>query len=472
MQKAGPTIQEVARVAGVSPASVSRFLNGRLTLPEATAERIRAAVVQLGYRPNAIARRLRSGTSETLGLITADIAYPLFATIASAAEAEASEAGYSLVMFSSRNRAESEIGFLSRVEDRQLDGVLLLTNHLDDGRLAARINACKAVVLVDEDVPGAEAPRLFADNEAGGLAAGRHLVAAGHTRIAHVTGPAGLLSVDERQRGFEAALAEAGLALDPALVVSGRYDESFGAEAFRAAGGAAGAADGGVRRRRHAGDRHDPCSAGGRRGGAAGPVDRRLRRHSAREPARPAADDDPPVGRGVRAARCQDAGGPGEGEGARRSAGAHPGGARRARLGRRAAREDGGGTRPIESGAAREAEFWRPGTAIRKGTERMTKETFAADAVKIAMERFQSGQIDRRTLLTALGALGLVAVARPGVSYAQAKEVVLCNWGGAAVEAFQKAYGEPFTKKSGIKVAIDGAGPTTGAVRAMVESRR
>jgi putative spermidine/putrescine transport system substrate-binding protein len=101
----------------------------------------------------------------------------------------------------------------------------------------------------------------------------------------------------------------------------------------------------------------------------------------------------------------------------------------------------------------------------------MTKETFAADAVKIAMERFQSGQIDRRTLLTALGALGLVAVARPGVSYAQAKEVVLCNWGGAAVEAFQKAYGEPFTKKSGIKVAIDGAGPTTGAVRAMVESK-
>lgn len=232
MQRPGPTIQEVARVAGVSPASVSRYLNGRLTLPEATARRIQAAVLQLGYRPNAIARRLRSGTSETLGLITADIAYPLFATIASAAEAEASEAGYSLVMFSSRNRAENEIGFLSRVEDRQLDGVLLLTNHIDDGRLAARINACKAVVLVDEDVPGAEAPRLFADNEAGGLAAGRHLIGAGHRRIAHVTGPAGLLSVDERRRGFEAALAEAGLALDPALVVSGRYDEGFGAEAF------------------------------------------------------------------------------------------------------------------------------------------------------------------------------------------------------------------------------------------------
>ncbi len=232
MPKLGPTIQDVARIAGLSPASVSRFLNGRLTLPEATAERIRTAVLQLGYRPNAIARRLRSGSSETLGLITADIAYPLFATIASAAEAEASEAGYSLVMFNSRNRAESEIGFLSRVEDRQLDGVLLLTNHIDDGRLAARINACRAVVLVDEDVPGAEVPRLFADNVGGGLLAGRHLIAAGHRRIAHVTGTAGLLSVDERRRGFEAALMEAGLSLDPALVLLGRYDEDFGAEAF------------------------------------------------------------------------------------------------------------------------------------------------------------------------------------------------------------------------------------------------
>lgn len=99
------------------------------------------------------------------------------------------------------------------------------------------------------------------------------------------------------------------------------------------------------------------------------------------------------------------------------------------------------------------------------------KETFAADAAKIAMEKFQTGQIDRRTLLTAFGALGLVATLKPGASYAQAKEIVLCNWGGAAVEAFQKAYGEPFTAKSGMKVEIDGAGPTIGAIRAMVESK-
>jgi putative spermidine/putrescine transport system substrate-binding protein len=98
------------------------------------------------------------------------------------------------------------------------------------------------------------------------------------------------------------------------------------------------------------------------------------------------------------------------------------------------------------------------------------KESFAADAAKIALEKFERGLVDRRTLLAALGGLGLVAVLRPGASFAAAKEVVLCNWGGAAVEAFQKAFGEPFTAKSGIKVAIDGAGPTTGAIRAMVEA--
>jgi LacI family transcriptional regulator len=232
MKQAGPNIQAVARTAGVSPASVSRYLNGRITLPDETARRIEAAVAALGYRPNAIARRLRRGTSETLGFITADIAYPLFATIASAAEAEATALGYSLVMFNSRNRAASEISFLSRIEDRQLDGVLLLTNHVDDGTLAARITACRTVVLIDEDVPGAAAARLFADNERGGYLAGRHLAASGHRRIAHVSGQPGLLSVEERRRGFERALAEAGIAIDPQLVCLGSYDESFGAEAF------------------------------------------------------------------------------------------------------------------------------------------------------------------------------------------------------------------------------------------------
>ncbi|RWE67491.1 MAG: LacI family transcriptional regulator, partial [Mesorhizobium sp.] len=78
------TIRDVARAAGVSVTSVSRHLNGRISLPDSTALKIEQAAARLGYRPNAIARRLTRGSSETLGLITSDIAYPLFAAIASA----------------------------------------------------------------------------------------------------------------------------------------------------------------------------------------------------------------------------------------------------------------------------------------------------------------------------------------------------------------------------------------------------
>ncbi len=226
------TIRDVARAAGVSVTSVSRHLNGRIKLPEPTARQIEQAAHRLGYRPNAIARRLSRGRSETIGLVTSDIAYPLFAEIASASEAEAARRGYNLVMFNSRNLVEEEVAFLTRIDDRQVDGILLLTNHRDDGRLAAGINRTGRVVLLDEDVPGARAPRLFADNVRGGFLAARHLLDHGHTRIAAIGGPEGLLSTEERLEGFRRALADAGLRLERDLVRYGPYDEEAASAAF------------------------------------------------------------------------------------------------------------------------------------------------------------------------------------------------------------------------------------------------
>ena len=100
----------------------------------------------------------------------------------------------------------------------------------------------------------------------------------------------------------------------------------------------------------------------------------------------------------------------------------------------------------------------------------MSHSHFSRDAALIALEKFNSGAIDRRSFMVALGGLGLAVALKPGAASAEVSEIVVCNWGGAAIEAFQKAYGEPFTKKAGIKVAIDGAGPAIGAIRAMVES--
>ncbi|RWO96813.1 MAG: LacI family transcriptional regulator [Mesorhizobium sp.] len=229
---AASTIRNVAHAAGVSVTTVSRHLNGRIKLPAETSERIRAAVAKLEYRPNAIARRLSKGRSETIGLIVSDISYPFFAAIASSAEEEASRLGYSLVMFNSRNIAAKELAFLSRIDDAQVDGILLMTNHPDDGALVEKINACSNVVLVDEDVPGAVAPRLFADNRLGAQLATDHLLAHGHEAIAFVGGPPALLSSRERFGAFKDSLKNSGLRVNPDHVFFGDYDEQSGLRAI------------------------------------------------------------------------------------------------------------------------------------------------------------------------------------------------------------------------------------------------
>ncbi len=227
------TIRDVARLAQVSPASVSRHLNGTLTLHPETVRRVELAIKELNFVPNAIARRMNRQRSDAIGFITSDIGYPLFASIASAAEETADQLGLSLIIFNSRNNVEKELRFLAKLDDRQVDGILLLTNHVDDGRLRDKINAAGHVVLLDEDVPGAVAPRLFAENVLGARQAVAHLIANGHTRIAYVGGPRGLISVEERYEGYLDAHRAAGLPVDPTLTHFGFYVSESGEAGFR-----------------------------------------------------------------------------------------------------------------------------------------------------------------------------------------------------------------------------------------------
>ena len=206
------TIGDVAKRAKVSPTAVSRWLNGRLELPESTGARIRAAVTALDYQPHAQARRLSKGEAEAIGIVVPDISNAFFALLAGEAERAAVAAGYDVVIWSSRNRIERELACFDRLRGGYIDGLLLITNHEDDGRLAERIRAMPGrVVIIDEDVVGAEAPRFFVENEFGGYAATRHLIMHGHRRIAHIGGPQGVMSASERAAGWRRALAEAGI---------------------------------------------------------------------------------------------------------------------------------------------------------------------------------------------------------------------------------------------------------------------
>lgn len=202
-------LSDVAKMAGVSVTTVSRFLNGSLSLPETTAHRIRSAVDALRYVPNPHARRLSRGRSEVFGLIVPDIAAPFFATLVAAIEEEADRLGLGLALHATLNRPDRELRYLEALRMRHVDGMIFVTNRPGDEALLSAIDGSRNIVLLDEDVQGSAARKLFCDNEQGGRLAGAHLAAAGHRSVLFAGCAAEMISGRLRYSGFEAGLREA-----------------------------------------------------------------------------------------------------------------------------------------------------------------------------------------------------------------------------------------------------------------------
>lgn len=225
------TIHDVAQTAQVSPTTVSRYLNNRIELPPTTAARIDAAIAQLDYRPNLLAKRLSTGRTEAIGLVAPEIREPFFAELASAVEDEADRHGYTIFMSSTRSDRQREIASLNRLHDRHVDGLIMMTNTPDDGTLAGLIGRRRNVVVIDEDIPGVQVPRLFVENETGGYLATRHLIEAGHRQIAFIGGPEGLYSVHHRRTGYLRAMREAGLPVRKQWLAGGSFSSDFARKA-------------------------------------------------------------------------------------------------------------------------------------------------------------------------------------------------------------------------------------------------
>ncbi|WP_127903910.1 LacI family DNA-binding transcriptional regulator [Solirhodobacter olei] len=228
-----PSLKDVARTAGVSVTTVSRMLNGSLQLPDETRLRIEAAIRSLDYQPNPHARRLSRGRSDTIGLVVPDIANPFFAMLVASVEEEADRRGMALTLYATLNRPGRELSYLRRIEDNHVDGLIFITNHADDGNLGRAINRTGRVVLVDEDVPDARAPRLFCDNEMGGYLAGAHLAENGHRHVLFAGQGDRMLSAHRRYAGLEHALREAFGARAELTRYEGEYTIEFGRAAAR-----------------------------------------------------------------------------------------------------------------------------------------------------------------------------------------------------------------------------------------------
>ncbi len=229
-----PTIQEVAKKAGVSPTTVSHVINNSRFVADETRQRVEAAMEELHYRPNALARSLRRGQTHTLGLILPDNSNPFFAEIAHSIETAAFEQGYSVILCNTEDDLDKEDLYVDVLSNKQVDGMIFVAAGNQTGSLHALLRHKLPVVIVDRDLPEVDVDAVLTDNQQGGYLATQHLIALGHQRIGCIAGPSHLTPSAQRVTGYREALMEAGLAVDDALIVRGDFHPESGCRAARA----------------------------------------------------------------------------------------------------------------------------------------------------------------------------------------------------------------------------------------------
>jgi len=230
------TLRDVAAAARVHPATASRALNPetRILVSEETARRVTDAAARLGYRPNPVARSLRTRRSHTIGVLIPDLNNPLFPPIVRGLEDKLAVAGYVALLGNTDADASRERTLFEQMRARHVDGFVLATATLHDQLLADAAAADVPVVLMNRLAPDYSFPSVSVDNEQGARMAVTHLARLGHTRIAHVAGPQEASTGISRLRGFRDGMAMHGLAVDEDLIAyATRYTVEEGARCCR-----------------------------------------------------------------------------------------------------------------------------------------------------------------------------------------------------------------------------------------------
>jgi LacI family transcriptional regulator len=218
------TISDVAKRAGVSAMTVSRVLNGTGHTSAATRARVEAAIDELGYVPNALARQLRSKRSKTIALVVSDISNPFFTTIARGVEDFFNGHGFSVMYCNTDEDEAEEEQYLLMLIERQVDGVLLVPARSTADSFRLLDSHRVPVVVIDRRVTSHTIDSVRCDSEAGAHALVAHLVELGHRRIAVLTGSVSISTAIDRVDGARRALREAGLDLPDDLVHYGSYN--------------------------------------------------------------------------------------------------------------------------------------------------------------------------------------------------------------------------------------------------------
>lgn len=227
------TIRDVARRARVSVATVSRVVTRSAhRVRPVTRRRVLAVVKALGYHPNVIAQSLKKRATATVALIVPDISNPFFPAIARGIEDTARQRGYAVLLCNTYEDLGREHAYLQVLRKRWVDGMIFATVGSNTRHLRALRREGLPVVLVARDVDGITIDAVLVDNFRGAFDATTHLIRLGHRSIAHIAGPASLRVAQERRRGYQRGLGEAGVRPDDALIAEGDFTADGGRAAI------------------------------------------------------------------------------------------------------------------------------------------------------------------------------------------------------------------------------------------------
>jgi LacI family transcriptional regulator len=220
------TIKEVARLAGVSVATVSNVLNEPERVKPALQARVIQAIEHLGYIPNQAARSLRKRSTNLIGLIVADITNPFFTDLTEAIEEEATSHGYSVLLCNSNEILEREARHIQVLRSQRIDGLILAATGEHSRDRAALLSSLKApVVLVDRTMDDLGYDTVVLNNQDAAFRAVTYLLELGHQRIAIINGPSHLRTAAGRLQGYREALLSRGIAINDRLIWQASFRE-------------------------------------------------------------------------------------------------------------------------------------------------------------------------------------------------------------------------------------------------------
>ncbi|MCF2946728.1 LacI family transcriptional regulator [Paraglaciecola aquimarina] len=225
-------IKDIAALAKVSPATVSRVFSSPDLVSKKTLDKVKKVVDEVGYRPNRMGASLRTRKSGNIVAIIPDITKPVNAGIIRAIEQGAQSAGYSVLLGDTQGLEEREQHYADLVSHGQADGVLLFGSRIPfkvDESLPLGPQL-PPLVNGNEGIESDEIVKVAVDNEAAAKAAVNYLISIGHKRIAAITGPSDVPSSRKRTKGYKSALIEAGIEVEDVLQIEGEYDVKSGVD--------------------------------------------------------------------------------------------------------------------------------------------------------------------------------------------------------------------------------------------------